>query len=303
MEIIKFTEVNKRYGKVQALNSLSMSVPGGSIYGFLGPNGSGKTTTIKIIMNLIFKDSGIAECFGNQIPLKKFSDRRRIGYVSEDFILYNFLTVSEMISLYSGLYGLPESKVRPRAESYTKIFNLKLNHKVQTLSKGMRKILLHILSLSTNPDLLILDEPTDGLDAIVKSHLIELFIDHVSNRGMTIFLSSHILTDVEKICDHVLFIKKGKAYLETTMNELKNYYHIYSIRSKDAINFQILSNYQINRITKTGLDIYDLDIFKPIKEVEVICKENGWELLQKYSIPFENIFVRMMEDTDEKIIN
>jgi ABC-2 type transport system ATP-binding protein len=297
MDIIKLRNVYKKFGSVQALNDLSMNVPQGSIYGFLGPNGSGKTTSIKILLGLIFMDQGTAECFGNPIPLVKFTERQKVGYVSDDFIVYPFLSGNEMVSLHAGLYGLPEKDVKQRAQAYAKIFNLPMNKKVRTYSKGMRKILLHILALSTNPDLLIIDEPTDGLDPLVRNHLIEIFIDHVSQRGMTLFFSSHILTEVERICDHVLFLKKGSALLETTMDDIHENYHIYSIRAKDFENCKSTMN--MLKSVKTGVDTYDVDVFKPAVEAEKIFQDNGCEVLQKHSIPFENIFIRMMEENND----
>jgi ABC-2 type transport system ATP-binding protein len=221
--VIETNDLRKAYGKQRALDGLNLRVPQGSIYGFLGKNGAGKTTTIELLLNIVRPDSGGASVFGVPITDEGRSTelRRRIGFVSEEKGLYPYMTVDQMIRFTRPFYPRWQMDVERR---YLEMFELPLKKKVGDLSKGMASKLMLLLALARNADLLILDEPTDGLDPTVVEDVLRELVALVASRGITIFFSSHQLHEVEQIADHVCIIDRGKAVVSGSLDELKTQY-------------------------------------------------------------------------------
>lgn len=207
-----------KYGSKRAVNGLTFRVPAGTIFGFLGPNGSGKTTTIKTLLGFRPPDGGSARVLGYDVVSQSLQVRARVGYVSETNSLYDFLTIPQLCAFCRSLSPEWNQQVVDR---YIGLFGLPPREKVGRLSKGMKSQLALSLALGGNPDLLILDEPTAGLDPLARHEFLNTLISEVAAEGKTIFFSSHMLSEVEVVADWVAIIRKGKLVLCDELDHLK----------------------------------------------------------------------------------
>jgi ABC-2 type transport system ATP-binding protein len=206
-----------------AVDGLDLRVQAGSIFGFLGRNGAGKTTTIRLLLGFLKSEGGVARLFGETVkgPSDGASIRRRIGYVSENKHLYPYMTVEQIIRFTRPFFpGWRDDLER----HYMQIFDLPPNRKISALSKGMRTSLMLLLALSHGAELLILDEPTEGLDPAVTEVVLRELVALQSSEGTTIFFSSHQLGEVEQIADHVAIIDRGRAVVSGALDDLKVQY-------------------------------------------------------------------------------
>ena len=221
--IIEATGLCKSFKGHPALSGLDLRVPAGSIFGFLGRNGAGKTTTIKLLMGLLKSDSGAARVFG--LPPgdagKGIEIRRRIGFVTEDKELYPYMTVEQIIRFTRPFFPKWRDDLGRR---YLKLFDLPPNRKIPDLSKGMRSKLMLLLAISRGAELLILDEPTDGLDPAATEEVLKELVALSASEGTTIFFSSHQLAEVDQIADHVCIIDRGRAIVAGSLDDLKVQY-------------------------------------------------------------------------------
>ncbi len=216
--VIEIKNLSKRYvsGKPYALYNLSISVKKGEIYGFLGPNGAGKSTTIRMLLNFIQPTSGTATILGKDIVKESLEIRKAIGYLSGDFSAYEKLTGKEFLTYMAELQPL---KHKNAIATLSKIFKVDLKKKVRDLSKGNRQKLGIIQACMHEPELLILDEPTDGLDPLMQEAFYGL-LRKMQAHGTTIFVSSHNLAEVQKICDRVTIIRDGQLVTESSITDL-----------------------------------------------------------------------------------
>ena len=206
------------YGNKRAVDGLSLTVPAGSVYGFLGPNGAGKTTTIKTLLGLRKPDGGSARVLGYDIVTENTELRARIGYVSEVNSLYDNLTVRQMNDFCRSTARKWDQSTVDR---YTQMFGLPVGNKVRQLSKGMQRQLAFALAMGSEPDLLILDEPTAGLDPVARHDLLNTLVGEIAAQGKTIFFSSHILSEVEAVADWIGIIRAGKLVVSDELDTLK----------------------------------------------------------------------------------
>jgi len=207
--------------KVRALDGISFEVKRGEIFGFLGPNGAGKTTTIHNLMNFIFPTAGEAKIFG--LSVNDHRCRRRVGFLPEMFSFDKFLKGKKLMEYLGTLSGLSKSEIFEEGKELLEFFDMKeaLNRKVKNYSKGMTQKIGLAQAMMGDPDLLILDEPTSGMDPIAKTKIKHRFLE-LKKRGKTVFLSTHILSDVQQIADRVAIINKGKLIkIDTVENLLK----------------------------------------------------------------------------------
>ena len=215
MDVISTRGLTKFYGKTRGVEDLTMCVPQGAVYGFLGPNGSGKTTTIRCLLGMLKPSAGTAEVLGAPVGLDGHAQRARIGYVAGEVRLYERETGKWHFDLVSGLRGGRGILERELVER----FDFDPTRRVKEMSKGNKQKLALILALAHDPELLILDEPTSGLDPLNQESIYEVIGERVA-AGRTVFLSSHVLSEVERICDRVGIIRQGKLVAEEGVRDL-----------------------------------------------------------------------------------
>ena len=222
IETIGLTKVFKDFwhrDKVRAVDSLNLTVYPGEVFGLLGPNGSGKTTTIKLILGLLFPTAGIIRIFGSS-PRSSLI-KKRIGFLPEESYFYKYLNANETMDFYGRLFGLPLGERKKRTEKLLKLVGLipSRNRPVGEYSKGMARRIGFAQALINDPDILILDEPTTGLDPLGRREVKDLVLE-LKKMGKTVFLSSHILADVEDMCDRIAILHAGRLIAEGNVDEL-----------------------------------------------------------------------------------
>lgn len=221
--IIETKDLVKTFGKFTAVDGLSLEVPTGSIYGFVGPNGAGKTTTMRVLTTLSRATAGEAWIAGHSVLTERREVRRSIGYMPDEFGVYDDLRVWEYLDFFAACYDIPEGERRQLIGDLLELVDL--NHRredmVDKLSRGMKQRLSLARTLAHDPEILILDEPASGLDPRARIEIRELMVE-LAKMGKTIFFSTHILADVENICSHVGIIEAGKMIMQGSMEEMKS---------------------------------------------------------------------------------
>ncbi len=217
-QIIEMNGICKSFGKQHVLNGMSLTVPKGSIYAFLGRNGAGKSTSIKLMLNLLSPEAGTIKIFGSDTRKHGEHIRSQVGYVPETPHIYDWMTVEELVSFTSPFYKDWDKK---RAEELIKSLDIPRKKRVQELSAGTKAKVGLLIALSHNPKLLILDDCTSGLDALVRREISEHIVTLVEDGECTIFFSSHIITELERVADRVGLLKGGSLSFELPMEDLK----------------------------------------------------------------------------------
>jgi len=216
---IETQDLHYRAGKTFELGSLNLRVPGGAIYGFLGPNGSGKTTTIRLCLGLLRAERGSVRVLGYDVPHQSHQMFARVGYVPERPHLYPTMTVEEALAFHGAFHQRWDAAA---AAELRRTFGLHGDTRIGRLSKGETGKLLMLLAIAQRPDLLVLDEPTDGLDPVVRRDVLMALIDFVSEAGATVFISSHLVHELERICDWIGVMDRGRLVAEVPMHSFKN---------------------------------------------------------------------------------
>jgi len=279
---IELVDVGWRAGKSFALSDICLNVPTGSIYGFLGPNGSGKTSTIRLFMGMMKPDHGSMSIFGRPVPKDMKPILARIGYVPERPHVYPMLTVAEQLRYHASFYRLWDEGW---AKELTGRLGLRADQKIARMSKGETGKLLLLLALSQRPDLLVLDEPTDGLDPVVRRDVMSAVLDYVSETNATVFISSHLVHELERVCDWVGVMDAGRLVAELPMQRFKN--GIKRLRVDDApemlaeFPFVILDRQRDNGMGST--------------ETWVV---QGWEAPMRYQLEGAGATLRGVVDLD-----
>lgn len=214
--IIEIRNVTKDYGDFK-LDNVSLEVPNGTVCGFIGQNGAGKTTTIKLILDVISADQGEIYLFGEKVSGDSAKLREDIGVVYDEMGFHEFMTGRDINIMMKNIYKNWNQKL---FFEYLKRFSLPLKKKCGDFSRGMRMKLQIAVALSHDAKLLIMDEPTSGLDPIVRNEMLQIFKEYVEQDDHTIFISSHITSDLEKLADSVVFINAGKIVLAGDKDEI-----------------------------------------------------------------------------------
>ncbi len=213
--VIHVDNLTKHYGEVVGIQGLSLDVYEGEVFGLLGPNGAGKTTTIRLILDFIRPTSGHVSVFGLSPRSDGITIRQRVGYLPGDFVTYNYMTGAAVIEYFTHLRGIKPIKFEMLCER----FDLDPTRKIRELSKGNRQKVGLVQAFMNDPDLLILDEPTSGLDPLLQ-HEFQEMLQEEKEAGKTIFLSSHVMSEVEATCDRVCIIREGELVKIGTIDEL-----------------------------------------------------------------------------------
>ena len=215
--MLKLENVTKTFGGFKALEDLNMNVPKGSVYGLVGPNGAGKTTAIRLITGVYRPDSGSITMEGIGI-YENPALKSRIGYIPDDVFYFPSASLEEMRRYYRGIY--PEFDDELFQKLY-EVFELPAKGQLRRFSKGMQKQAAFQLTICTRPDLLVLDEPIDGLDPVMRRQVWSLILSEVAQRETTVLISSHNLRELEDICDHVGIMDHGKMLLERSLADMQ----------------------------------------------------------------------------------
>ena len=249
--VIETADLRKTYDGVEALRGLTLSVPAGSICGFLGRTGAGKTTTIKILLGMARPTAGRATVFGlpADSPAASVDIRRRTGFVGDDKGLYDAMTVRGMIRHTASFYPQWSQELEAK---YLRRFELAPTRPVKALSRGMRTKLALLLALCRGADLLVLDEPTTGLDPAATEEVLQALVGHAAGHGTTVFFSSHQLADVEQIADHVAIIDRGRLAVASGLDDLRqNYRRIQLVFDGDAPAYTFQAR-GVERVKRSG---------------------------------------------------
>jgi len=255
--VIRTENLTKQYGEFRAVDSLNLRVEKGEIYGFLGPNGAGKTTTILMLLNILKPSRGSIYLLGDKLSSASFDTKRRVGVVSEKQYLYSEMTAGEYLDFFAGLYGV-QDKSRRIDELLEELNLLDVkNRRLGAFSRGMQQKIGFARALLPEPELLILDEPISGLDPTGIKQIRDL-IERENKTGKTVFISSHLLSEVEKLCGRVGIINKGKLLAEENMEGLRR-------RLSDVVELEV-------ELSQTKKEIRDalstLDFVREIREDE-----------------------------------
>ena len=230
MTAILLERITKRFGSHVAVNDLSLRVPAGSVFGFIGPNGSGKTTTLRMILHILLPDSGRIEVFGD--PRTDIA-RNKIGYLPEERGLYKKMKVRRLLRYYGQLKGKPLKDIDIEINRWIDRVGLSawLDKPIEALSKGMAQKVQFVSALVSRPELLILDEPFSGLDPVNAEVLKDAILD-VRRQGTTIVFSTHDMAVAERMCDRICMIFRGEKVLDGTLDEIQSEYGTDTVRVK-----------------------------------------------------------------------
>lgn len=301
MEALKIENLHKSFGKNTIINGLSMSIPENTIFGFLGKNGAGKTTTMKMILGFLKIDEGSIEVFGERVSFGQSKTNRFIGYLPDVPEFYGYMTAKEYLNLCGSITGLSKSEIKNKSEELLELVGLRdVNKRISGYSRGMKQRLGIAQALLNSPKLLICDEPTSALDPLGRKEILDIILK--IKDSTTVIFSTHILSDVEAICDHVVVLDKGKNVLEGSIDELKN------IKRKNIIKIRFKSNEELkvfksldkfsNLVTNEKGDTLDLtDEENQLKDIDILYelyKLNIFPLEIKIEEPtLENIFMEV----------
>jgi ABC-2 type transport system ATP-binding protein len=207
-EILKINNLSKFYGQVKGIENVSLTVNKGEIFGFIGPNGAGKSTTIRTVLGLLQPTSGSVTIFGQDALKNGAEIRKKIGYLPSEVFYYENMKAKDLLTYSASFYDLKKSEVEPRLEKLASLMQLDLNKKIEDMSYGNKKKVGVVQGLLHEPELIILDEPTGGLDPLMQKQFYEL-LRQENTRGATILFSSHNLSEVQKMCHRVAIIRNG----------------------------------------------------------------------------------------------
>ena len=310
MNAIEISNISKTYEstfrktKVDALIDLSLSVPSGSIFGLLGPNGAGKTTLIKILLSICFPTSGSAKVLNEEIS--NYHLKYRIGYLPENHKFPSYLSGGDCLRYFGKLSGMEGLNLEKKIDDLLEL--VRMNQwkkiKIKSYSKGMMQRLGIAQALLNDPELILLDEPTDGVDPIGRKEIRDILSD-LKMKGKTIFLNSHLLSEVEMVSDRVAILNKGKLIREGTVRELTEKRHEFSFefesRIDDEVYFNLAAQFNIVHIKDSIYTVLVSDIIELNKLIDALRAKSISikEIIQKKS-SLEEMFISLINDAEKK---
>lgn len=304
MEVVSTKNLRKEYTgsgfskeKITALKNFSFNVNEGDIFGLLGPNGAGKTTLVKILLGIVYPTEGEVSIFGESIKNEKY--KNKIGYLPENHKFPNYLTGEQVLHYFGMLSGLTSAEVKSRSDEYLKIVDMEKwkKTKIKKYSKGMMQRLGIAQAMINEPDLIFLDEPTDGVDPIGRKEIRDILIG-LKDKGKTIFLNSHLLSEIELICNKVAILNKGELIKEGTIDEItssgNNYIFSTTDLSDEVINI-LLSQYFASVHGKNEF-IVNTDSTEKLNTIIDILRKNNILILSffKEKNSLENMFINLI---------
>ncbi len=282
MKAIEIHNLVKKYDDKFQLGSIDLEIPSGIIVGLIGENGAGKTTIIKSILNIIGIDDGEIKIFDKDFKKYESEIKEDIGVVLDNMFFPEILTCKDIDAIMNKAYKNWDSKFY---FDYLRKFDIPSKQQIKKLSKGMRKKLEIVTALSHHPKLLILDEPTSGLDPVVRSEVLDIFLDFIQDEEHTILLSTHITSDLEHVADHIIFVDRGKKILDKNRDDILENYGILKCDSKefDKIDKNDMLVYKKNK--------YDIQIL--VEDIKKISKKYPNTIIDKVTL--EELMVLMIK--------
>lgn len=304
MNALNIKNLKKTYKNgVKALKGIDLSVREGDFFALLGPNGAGKSTVISIISSLVNKTSGLVEVFGQNQETHSAEVRMHIGLVPQEFNFNIFEPVAEILINQAGYYGIDRKEAKKRAETHLKQLELwdKRYHMARELSGGMKRRLMIARALMHRPKLLILDEPTAGVDVEIR-HSMWQFLKQQNSKGTTIILTTHYLEEAENLCNNIAIINDGITIEQTTMRALLDQIHVDTFilyLSKEVNNIPDCAGYAVSQIDSTTLEA-DINDSQNISELFAILKKCGIEVvsMKNKSNRLEQLFIGMLQNNN-----
>ncbi len=284
--MIKVLDVTKHFEDFEVLKSINLHIRKGTIYGLIGPNGAGKTTIINHINGVLKPESGEITV-GGEAVYENEAVKRKILNISDDWFYFSTYTVRQMAKFYKDIY--PEFSAE-RYEKLKEVFKINEKKQIRKMSKGQKKQVAFWLSLSAMPDVLILDEPLDGLDPVMRKQVLNLVIADVADRELTVLVSSHNLRELEDICDWVGIIHKGEMIIEKPLDDIKGGVCKYQVSFKEDREDFINSIGGLVHSSKTG-SVYNLIIKGNPDECMNVLRQGEPILLERVSLTLEEVFI------------
>ncbi len=263
--MIKVKNLSKNFDGFTALDNLSLNVKKGSVYGLIGPNGAGKTTIIKHLAGIYTQDFGEIKIKGENI-FENNNIKKDLVLISDDLFFFSTYTIADMAKFYAGIY--PNWNWE-RFNSLKEIFKIDTSRRARKLSKGMQKQVSFWLSVSAMPEIMLLDEPVDGLDPVMRRNVWKIMLSDVAERGTTVLVSSHNLRELEDVCDHVGIMHKGKLVLEKALDDVKGNIH----------KLQLAFNNEFPKALEQSLDILHKEQYGSV--YMIIVKGKSEDILSK----------------------
>lgn len=286
--LLEAKDLGKVYKEKKALNRVNLRLERGEILGLVGPNGAGKTTFLKLVLGLISPTSGTIKVFGRNLESLGREERQRIGYIADESNLYEYLTVEEMIRFNQGFYPRWNKK---RCQDLVERMNLPLKERVKNLSKGMKTQLSLILALIPNPQLLLMDEPLEGLDPVRRIQLLNTVLeDFSSSEERSIIISSHHLEELERLAGRVVFMHQGEIKKESSMDDFKGKEKTLRIVFQKEPPPSLFSMEGIARVTKEGDRAYLIAIEDNFPAIYEACSKEPHFVLEIYHRNLEDLF-------------
>lgn len=282
MEILSVNSIVKRFGDFEAVSKVSFSVEQGTIFGLLGPNGAGKTTTIRMITNILKPDEGEIIMFGERVSA---SHQNRIGYLPEERGLYKKIKVIDQLIYFGMLKGMTRSEAQSEARKWLKKLDAGTweSKKIQELSKGMQQKVQFISTILHEPDVLILDEPFSGFDPI-NTEIIKKIVMDLKEEGKTIILSTHIMEQVEQLCDHICLIDTGKPVLSGLVREIKRAYGRDTIIMEWDGDDSFLNDFQNIKFINRSNNRAEFRITDGLKPMQILQKASLQNNIYKFEL-------------------
>lgn len=289
--VIQTQNLTKVFEREKAVDALNLTVPQGSVFGFLGVNGAGKTTTVRMIMGHLHPTDGEVMLLGKNPWEHSEADRRRVAYVSDNMHLPGWMTPEHAIGLNASLYPQWDGTL---ARQLLDEFDLHRSKKYQSLSRGEKRRLCLLLAMCQNADVLILDEPASGLDVVARHKFLNLILEQVYDGNRTVFLSSHLLSDLERIIDRLAILHRGRVHLSGSLDDLKTdvrEIHIPEIVPRESLesHFKVLRYEALKQRTTAIVRDFDETRFR------ALCRQHGWDdTAQVHGFNLEDLFVKLV---------
>ncbi|MBR5271502.1 MAG: ABC transporter ATP-binding protein [Clostridia bacterium] len=284
--MIRVKSVVKTFDGFKALDGLDINVKKGSVYGLVGPNGAGKTTVIKHMAGVYIPDSGVVEVDGENI-FENADIKKRVVLISDDLYFFPGYSIKDMASFYKGIYPNWDNE---RFISLADVFKIDIKRSVRRLSKGMQKQVAFWLGLCAMPDVMLLDEPVDGLDPVMRRNVWSLILSDVEKRGLTVLVSSHNLRELEDVCDYVGIMHNGKIAIEKALDEVKGNIHKVQTAIKGGVDDELLGEIDVLKHEKVG-SVDMLIVRGDYGKIEGQIKKYNPLILDVIPLTLEEIFI------------